>query len=123
VERDKTFSWFTDDFMPRMNKDSALLVICTRWHIDDLVGRLMKKFPEVRYGPIGGPELIVLSGTPSMRPTRTGRAASSAGGHTSILITRCSGAARAPCFGPVVLRRLGECARSSRRSTTRWGRL
>jgi hypothetical protein len=48
VDRDKTWNWFADDFMTRMNKDSGLLVIATRWHLDDLIGRLMKKFPEMR---------------------------------------------------------------------------
>jgi hypothetical protein len=48
VDRDKTWNWFADDFMTRMNKDSGLLVIATRWHLDDLIGRLMKKFPELR---------------------------------------------------------------------------
>jgi hypothetical protein len=48
VERDKTWFWFSDDFMPRMNKDSAVLIIATRWHLDDLIGRLIKKFPEMR---------------------------------------------------------------------------
>ena len=48
LQRDRTWHWFTDDFSPRFSKDSALLVICTRWHVDDLVGRLMQKFPEMR---------------------------------------------------------------------------
>jgi hypothetical protein len=48
TERDKTSAWFADDFMPRMNKDSGLLCIATRWHPEDLIGRLLKKFPEMR---------------------------------------------------------------------------
>jgi predicted phage terminase large subunit-like protein len=48
LQRDRTWNWFTDDFSSRFNKDSALLVICTRWHVDDLVGRLRLKFPEMR---------------------------------------------------------------------------
>jgi predicted phage terminase large subunit-like protein len=48
LQRDKTWNWFTDDFSSRFSKDSALLVICTRWHVDDLLGRLMKKYPEMR---------------------------------------------------------------------------
>jgi predicted phage terminase large subunit-like protein len=47
LHRDKTWNWFTDDFNSRFNKDSALLVICTRWHIDDVCGRLIQKFPEM----------------------------------------------------------------------------
>jgi predicted phage terminase large subunit-like protein len=48
LQRDRTWSWFTDDFSSRFSKDSALLLICTRWHVDDLLGRLMRKFPEMR---------------------------------------------------------------------------
>jgi predicted phage terminase large subunit-like protein len=48
LQRDRTWNWFTDDFSPRFNKDSALLVICTRWNVDDLLGRLMLKFPQMR---------------------------------------------------------------------------
>jgi hypothetical protein len=40
LERDKTWNWFTDDFLTRFAKDSALLLIATRWHLDDLIGRL-----------------------------------------------------------------------------------
>jgi hypothetical protein len=46
--RDKTWLWFTDDFLTRFSKDSAFLAICTRWHIDDVLGRLKKKWPEMR---------------------------------------------------------------------------
>ena len=38
--RDKTWEWFADDFMSRFAKDGALLVAMTRWHKDDLLGRL-----------------------------------------------------------------------------------
>jgi predicted phage terminase large subunit-like protein len=37
--RDKTWEWFTDDFLTRLSKDAGLLIIMTRWHIDDLLGR------------------------------------------------------------------------------------
>jgi hypothetical protein len=46
--RDSTWNWVTDDFMTRFAKDSAFLTICTRWHIDDVLGRLKKKWPEMR---------------------------------------------------------------------------
>jgi len=46
--RDKTWHWFTDDFMPRFAADSALLIICTRWHVDDVIGRYIAKDPTVR---------------------------------------------------------------------------
>ena len=41
--RDKTWSWFTDDFCTRLSKDAGLLIIMTRWHLDDLLGRLVNQ--------------------------------------------------------------------------------
>jgi hypothetical protein len=41
--RDGTWNWFSDDFRTRFAADNALLVVMTRWHDDDLVGRLMRK--------------------------------------------------------------------------------
>jgi hypothetical protein len=46
--RDRTWGWFTDDFMTRFNKDAGLLTIATRWHVDDLLGRLIDHFPDVK---------------------------------------------------------------------------
>jgi hypothetical protein len=46
--RDTTWEWFADDFLTRFSKDGAFLGIATRWHIDDLFGRLKKKGPEMR---------------------------------------------------------------------------
>jgi predicted phage terminase large subunit-like protein len=42
--RDKTWGWFTDDFFTRFSDDAALLMILTRWHVDDPVGRLKAEF-------------------------------------------------------------------------------
>jgi hypothetical protein len=49
--RDKTWNWFVDDFFTRFANDNAFLTICTRWHIDDVIGRLKKKW---------GDELVIL---------------------------------------------------------------
>jgi predicted phage terminase large subunit-like protein len=48
LTRDKTWDWFTDDFLPRFAADAGLLLIMTRWHVDDLFGRVLKKFPDLR---------------------------------------------------------------------------
>lgn len=48
LNRDATWSWFTDDFLSRFAADGALLVTMTRWHVDDLLGRLIERFPDVR---------------------------------------------------------------------------
>jgi hypothetical protein len=44
--RNKTWDWFADDFMSRFAKDGALLVVMTRWHVDDLLGRFIAKFKD-----------------------------------------------------------------------------
>lgn len=41
--RDSVWGWFTNDFMGRFAEDGALLIIMTRWHVDDLLGRLEAK--------------------------------------------------------------------------------
>lgn len=38
--RDKTWNWFTDDFLTRFSENAGLLLILTRWHVDDLIGRM-----------------------------------------------------------------------------------
>ena len=46
--RDKTWNWFTDDFMTRFDEYAGLLIILTRWHIDDPIGRLLKSNDRVK---------------------------------------------------------------------------
>jgi len=46
--RDGVWDWFTDDFFTRFSEDAALLCILTRWHIDDPIGRLIEKYPDVK---------------------------------------------------------------------------
>jgi predicted phage terminase large subunit-like protein len=46
--RDKTWNWFADDFLSRFAKDSALLMIMTRWHVYDLLGRYIERVPGVK---------------------------------------------------------------------------
>jgi predicted phage terminase large subunit-like protein len=42
--RDKVWNWLTDDFFPRFDASAGLLLIQTRWHVDDVFGRLQAKF-------------------------------------------------------------------------------
>jgi len=44
--RDGVWNWFTDDFGTRFADDAGYVVTMTRWHIDDLVGRLLKKYKD-----------------------------------------------------------------------------
>jgi predicted phage terminase large subunit-like protein len=46
--RDKTWGWFTDDFFTRFSDSAGLLMIMTRWHLDDPVGRFIERFPEAK---------------------------------------------------------------------------
>jgi predicted phage terminase large subunit-like protein len=48
VVRDKTWDWLTDDFLTRFSDNGALLMIMTRWSLDDPVGRLIQRFPGMR---------------------------------------------------------------------------
>jgi predicted phage terminase large subunit-like protein len=41
--RDKTWEWFTDDWGSRFAKCSGMLIIMTRWHTDDVLGRLLER--------------------------------------------------------------------------------
>lgn len=46
--RDRTWGWFVDDFLTRFNKDAGLLAIGTRWHVDDMLGGLIEKYPDAK---------------------------------------------------------------------------
>lgn len=46
--RDSAWDWFTDDFFTRFSEEAGLLAILTRWHIDDPIGRLIERYPEVK---------------------------------------------------------------------------
>jgi predicted phage terminase large subunit-like protein len=48
LNRDKTWNWMTDDFLTRFSDQGALLMIMTRWHLDDPAGRLIEHHPSVR---------------------------------------------------------------------------
>ena len=46
--REKTWEWFTDDFMGCFSNNAALLVIMTRWHVDDPAGRMLELMPGLK---------------------------------------------------------------------------
>lgn len=48
VTREATWDWFTDDFFSRFSDEAGLLIVLTRWHVDDPVGRMLEKFPDLR---------------------------------------------------------------------------
>lgn len=55
VIRDKTWAWYTDDAYTRLEHGGSIVVIQTRWHEDDLAGRLLAE------QEAGGDQWTVLS--------------------------------------------------------------
>lgn len=45
--REKVWDWFNDDLYTRREPGAAVIVIMTRWHHDDLVGRLLREDPDL----------------------------------------------------------------------------
>jgi len=41
VYRDKVWDWYTDDLYTRAEPDAPIILIMTRWHKDDLAGRIL----------------------------------------------------------------------------------
>lgn len=48
VYRDALWNWYTSTFYTRLEKDARILITVTRWHEDDLCGRLLKLAKEDR---------------------------------------------------------------------------
>lgn len=48
VYRDKVFDWYTSTFFTRQAPNARILITLTRWHVDDLAGRLLKRQEECR---------------------------------------------------------------------------
>ncbi|MBR6250732.1 MAG: terminase family protein, partial [Bacteroidales bacterium] len=44
--RDRVWAWYTDVFLTRLHNESKQIFIMTRWHEDDLAGRLLKQEPD-----------------------------------------------------------------------------
>lgn len=46
--RDNIWNWFTDDFFTRFSDKAGMIMMLTRWHLDDPAGRFIEAFPETR---------------------------------------------------------------------------
>jgi predicted phage terminase large subunit-like protein len=46
--RNSVWEWLTDDFLTRFSENAGLLMILTRWHIDDPAARLIKEDKSVK---------------------------------------------------------------------------
>jgi len=47
LKRETVWEWFTDSFFTRFDKKAGFLMVLTRWHTDDLAGRLIEKLEDV----------------------------------------------------------------------------
>jgi len=46
--RDKVWAWLMDDFFSRFDDNAGMLMIMTRWHMDDPAGRFIQHFPNTK---------------------------------------------------------------------------
>lgn len=53
--RNKTYDWYTDDLYTRLEPGGAIILIMTRWHEDDLAGRLLANDKEEKWKVINLP--------------------------------------------------------------------
>lgn len=62
VVRESLWSWYTSTLYTRLTPDGRIIVVMTRWHEDDLVGRLLKKeADEVKQGTHKGERWTVIN--------------------------------------------------------------
>lgn len=47
VSREFIWNWFTTTAMTRLEPGASVVIVATRWHEDDLIGRLLERFPGV----------------------------------------------------------------------------
>ncbi len=57
VTREKTWNWLTDDVFSRFSESAGLIMIMTRWHVDDPAGRLIQHFGAKRITQIRYPAI------------------------------------------------------------------
>ncbi|MBU8921374.1 MAG: phage terminase large subunit [Bacteroidales bacterium] len=86
--RNKVWDWYTTVFRTRAEPDAAIIIVMTRWHMDDLVGRLLKQaredpasdqwtvlhFPAIKDGKALWPERYPLEELEKIRSSIGGRA-------------------------------------------------
>jgi predicted phage terminase large subunit-like protein len=46
--RDKAWAWLMDDFFTRFTDRAGMILMATRWHVDDPTGRFIAKFPDAK---------------------------------------------------------------------------
>jgi predicted phage terminase large subunit-like protein len=48
TNRDTVWDWFVDDFYSRLDDKAGMLIIMTRWHVDDLLGRFLERHKGIK---------------------------------------------------------------------------
>jgi hypothetical protein len=62
VTRETVWNWYTTTLYTRLTPDGRIIIVMTRWHEDDLVGRLLKKeADEIREGTHIGEKWTVIN--------------------------------------------------------------
>jgi predicted phage terminase large subunit-like protein len=46
--RNNTWMWLSDDFFTRFSEYAGMIILATRWHVDDPTGRFLLQFPEAK---------------------------------------------------------------------------
>ncbi|KEF35484.1 hypothetical protein RDMS_01640 [Deinococcus sp. RL] len=54
VVREGVWDWFTSAFLTRLTPDARVIVMHTRWHEDDLVGRIQQRLSDGETDELGG---------------------------------------------------------------------
>lgn len=66
VERDKAWDWLNGDVMSRIEPGASVIVVGTRWHADDVIGRIhSKEYQSEHYEEINLPAVVGPDGRPA----------------------------------------------------------
>lgn len=66
VMRDKLWDWYQSTFCSRLEPGSSVIVVATRWHPDDLIGRLHSdEYEHEQFENINLPAVFDLNGNPA----------------------------------------------------------
>lgn len=68
ASRDRVWESFTDDLLPRLYYPASVIVMATRWHHDDLIGRILQSPEAEDWEVIHLPEIMDLDSPPPYDP-------------------------------------------------------
>lgn len=67
--RDRAWDWFRDDLMSRLEPGASLIVNMTRWHEDDVIGRLKRDPLGLKWVHVELPAVVGMDGEPADEQT------------------------------------------------------